>query len=519
MRNKEKISLFWFKRNVYHCFCIALIIFFACGLLFAESGRTILEILRNLEQQGYTMIYVWIYFLLALILYRSRNKIMEWKRKRVIVFLLVMALIPRMLLLSQRIYIPTSDFRNYYEMGVHLISGDKAFVSDLVTQYQIPKFGGLAVFMAIVAKLFSTKLIGFQIANVFFSSIICILIYLCIENYDRRMAFASSILFAVYPGNIISSQVTTNHHIAIMFAMLGMYLLIKIEHVRDIKKIICAIVSGICFAFSDFGHPSAIILIIAVSAYGVMGIFAKEKRDFTRIRYCTCVVVCYFLIVNLGIFCLQKRGIVSNEINKSSSSYLPKIVVGFNEETRGGYSAEDGRVLGSLNEEEQQQWCKQQINERVFQKSPKDILLLFRDKVDQVWFEQDSYAWWYYGGMQAKLQEDFENSILSQEEYDEKRSEFEIYSSYAHFDWLFLRVIYVCVIMGLIMLIRKGDASTEIVLWMLLGWTSIHLLIEVQARYRYLGMPYIFIIAGIGVVTGYDHITKFVAGVKKRRAG
>ena len=121
--------------------------------------------------------------------------------------------------------------------------------------------------------------------------------------------------------------------------------------------------------------------------------------------------------------------------------------------------------------------------------------------------------------MQAKLQEDFENSILSQEEYDEKRSEFEIYSSYAHFDWLFLRVIYVCVIMGLIMLIRKGDASTEIVLWMLLGWTSIHLLIEVQARYRYLGMPYIFIIAGIGVVTGYDHITKFVAGVKKRRAG
>ena len=48
MRNKEKISLFWFKRNVYHCFCIALIIFFACGLLFAESGRTILEILRNL---------------------------------------------------------------------------------------------------------------------------------------------------------------------------------------------------------------------------------------------------------------------------------------------------------------------------------------------------------------------------------------------------------------------------------------------------------------------------------------
>ena len=79
MKNKEKISLFWFKRSVYHCFCIALIIFFAGGLLFAESGRTILEILRNLEQRGYTMIYVWIYFLLALILYRSRNKIMGEK--------------------------------------------------------------------------------------------------------------------------------------------------------------------------------------------------------------------------------------------------------------------------------------------------------------------------------------------------------------------------------------------------------------------------------------------------------
>lgn len=511
------IYLFRFKQIVYRCFCIVLVCFFAGGLLFTGSGMSTLGILRNLEQRGYVMIYVWVYIVLALVLYWKRSVLCQCDRKKIMLFLFVLALLPRLLLLSQRNYIPTSDFNTYYNMGVHLISGDKTFINNVVVQYQIPKFGGLAVFMAMIAKLFSTKLIGFQIANVFFSSLICVLIYLCIENYNKRGAIIAGILFAIYPGNIISSQVNTNHHGSILFAMLGIYLLIKIEYVRNAKKIVCAIVSGMCFALSDFCHPSAIILIIAVGAYGCMGIFAKERKDFTRIRYCLYTILCYFIVINVGIFCLEKSGIISDQLNKSSSAYLPKIVVGFNEETRGGYSAEDGRIIKQMTEEEQQQWCIQQINERIFQKSPKDILLLLRDKVDRVWFGQDSYFWWYYGGMQTKLQEDFDNSILTEEEYNEKRDELEIYSSYALFDWLFLKVVYICVIIGLIALIGKENVSIELTLWMLMGWISIHLLIEVQARYRYLGMPYIFIIAGIGTASGYDRIGKIIGEAKKRK--
>ena len=184
------------KRIVYQCFCVLLSCFFVIGLFFTTSGKTTFSILANLETFGYAMIYVWVYLVITVVMIAMRKRIYRLKRRELLLFLFVITFVPRALMLPQRVYVPMSDFKNYYNMGVYLVQGDKEFVRNMVSKYQIPKFGGLAVFMGIIAKLFSQKLIGFQIANIFITSFISVFLYLCIESYSKKSAVISSLLFA-----------------------------------------------------------------------------------------------------------------------------------------------------------------------------------------------------------------------------------------------------------------------------------------------------------------------------------
>lgn len=487
------------KQGIYLCLSVILVCFFVLGLTITSSARETLNILTSLYKHGYVMIYVWAYLTLLIVVIMIRKRIELLCRRQVLLLLFMASFVPRMLLVTQRNYIPISDFNSYYEMGVHLAEGDKAFVNDLIIQYQIPKFGGLAVFMSFIAKIFSEKLIGFQIANIVTTSFICVLIYLCMEKYSKRSAFSASLLFSFYPANIVSSQITTNHHGAILFSLVGIYMLIVMEHQNKMRKVFYVIVGGVSFAISDFFHPSVIVPIIAVVCYGIMGCLEKWKFDFTRIKYCLYCVLCYIITLNIGILILTKAGVVSEQINNSSSSYLPKIVVGFNDQTRGCYSEEDYYIAKNLPDNERQQWCMQQVKERIFNKSAKDICALLNDKIDCVWFGQDSHFYWYSGGWQAKIEDDLIKGKITDEEYNAQYDQLEVYFSYALFDWLFLKVIYVLAIIGLIVSSKKQNICCELTIWMLLGWIAIHLLIEVQPRYRYLGMPYIFVFAGNGV--------------------
>lgn len=496
---------------IYTMLSVFLICFFAAGIIFTVFNKTNFNILTSLYKRGYVMIYIWAYIFLMAIIYALKDKIYACSRGKLLFLIFLIALFPRLLLLSQRYYILSSDFKCYYDMGVHLAAGDKEFVRSLISQYQIPKFGGLACWEAVVAKLFSEKLIGFQLANIIMSSLICVFIYLCVENYSKRGGIIAAILFAVYPANIVSSQVNTNHHGAVLFTLIGAYLLTNVEHADGVKKVILAVLSGIAFAFSDFWHPSVIVPIIAVICYGVMGCFEKNRWDFSRIRYCIYTVVIYALVINIGISCFKNMDIVSSEIKQASSSNLAKIVVGFNEQTGGGYSEDDYKTFKNLSENERKQWFMQKMQERILQKSPGEVIKFISQKAGKVWFVQDSYFWWYYGGYQTNIKNEYETGRLSADEYQQKSEQLTILSSYALFDWIFLGCIYILGIIGLIAQVRKNN-SIELFLWMLLGWILIHLIIEVQARYRYLGMPYIFILAGIG--TEYVYLRRFNISVK-----
>lgn len=501
------------SKIIYSCIYLFIAIFFVYGLTLTNSARELVSMLMSLEKQGYVLLFIWGYVCLFLLLFKMRKNLANFKRNDFLLFLIILASCPRIFVMCQNHYIPSNDFKWYYDVGVHLVEGDKAFVYEFLARYNITKFGGLAVFMGIIAKLFSVKLIGFQIANIIITTFICVFIYLITENYNKKAAIIASILFAIYPENIISSQVTTNHHGAVLFALIGIFALIKAEkgyRNRRTCYIIC-IVSGVALAISDFIHPSIIVPIIAVFCWGILdnkiqgeGIKKLADLKFTK---CILAILVYAITMILCFNMLKAGGIIGNDANTSQTLPLGKVVVGLNHETRGMWSQEDSTATSDLTAEDKREWQKEQIKERVFDRPIKDFLSLMRDKADIVWFKQGSYFSWYWSEWYQELCNKNEAGVLS-EDLAKEWEIFSVYSSYQLFDQIFLRIIYIFAILGLIMITmnRKRNAGIELAAWVLLGWILSHLLIEVQERYRYLGMPYIFIFAAIGVYECYRRL-------------
>lgn len=238
--------------------------------------------------------------------------------------------------------------------------------------------------------------------------------------------------------------------------------------------------------------------IIAVGCYGIMAIMFKEK-NWTRLKCSVGVIICYFLTVYFSFLVLGEMGILDGKATITEIPYS-KIIVGLNQDTRGTYSQDDYSATKNMSNEQEWQWIKKEMTERILEQSPKNVILLLRDKMDIVWFKQDSYFWWYWGEWNNSTENGRNNGTLSEEAYWKEMDKIYVCTSYSRFDWIFLRVIYILALFGLITLLTKGeDANIELILWVLLGWILVHMVIEVQERYRYLGMPYIFILAGIGI--------------------
>ena len=107
------------------------------------------------------------------------------------------------------------------------------------------------------------------------------------------------------------------------------------------------------------------------------------------------------------------------------------------------------------------------------------------------------------------MKEKFNSGIISEDEYAKVMTELRITGSFSNFDWIYLGMCYLFAIVG-VLVRNKENSGLNLVSWLLLGWIMIHLLIEVQSRYRDLAMPYVMIFTAIGAEWCYNKILKNV---------
>lgn len=448
------------------------------------------------------------------------TKIKKYDRNWKIAFaIFALAVIPRLstLFIGYGIdfpYIPDNDFAEYVKYGQNMYYGNYEAVANKVSnKFHLPTHGGMAIFFGLISHIFSPTVIGFQTANIIITSLICVAIFYLAKDYNKNVAIIASLLYAVYPSNIISTQITTNHHGATLMFLIALIFFKKyfLKMTDDDYKSLKYVFAGTVFiVISNFIHPSGIVIILSVIFTFIIIIINTIYKEGFKLNRRMKVTILAIAIVAGGSSALTEigksycynHGIIES---KEGAPFLFMAVLGLNAETGGGTNSSEIEYLSNLPEDEKTKACLDIIfNERLKQ-PPKDLAKLIGNKVGSTWFTRDSYFGWYSRVVLQQLQDQIDENPENTTLVTQKQNFELIRFALEHVDVVFTNIIYVFTVIGFLFRLKKKDEKESdiyllnVMVLIILGWIGVVVLSETQPRYRYQSMPEFMVFASIGI--------------------
>jgi len=399
------------------------------------------------------------------------------------IFLLALAL--RFFAYAHILYKPTSDFQNYYDIGAAFVRGDYSFIASKAADYHISSFSGLGVINGLILLLSGTSVRAFQLAQCVISSFSCVATYLIARRFDEASAPAAGVLFALYPANIVFSQVTSNQHIATLFALLSIWLmLLAFSEPGFIKAGAFSLGGGVLLLLSYFSHPSTATTLLAFGLFWLVLLLSalRKRRELLRLLLIGAVFCAGFFVLRTGAYAVLRTTGLSRP-SAANSSYLTKVVIGLNPETTGAYSESDWGMVWAQPESEQNAFCLKVIRERLNQP---DLYGFFDTKLLRMWMVPDTSFGWATTG-----------TLLPAQTGDGGIAASSWLAGAALLDFFYVAGIFLFAWVGGLFR-RRGNAG-DLLLWVFMGWIGAHFFLEIQTRYRYFGMPFLIIFAAFGV--------------------
>jgi len=386
------------------------------------------------------------------------------------------------------VYTPTSDFLNYYNMGVAFTRGDYAAIANRAAEYHIAGFSGLGVLNGLIMRISGTSIRAFQLAQCVIASLSCVAAFLLARRFDEESAPAAGLLFAFYPANIVFSQVTSNQHLAVLFALLALWLAhIALSQTKPVRTLVFAISSGILLLLSYYAHPSTATTLLALGVVWLVLLLAalRKRKELLRLLLAGAAFCIGFFALRAGTEAgLRAAGL--NYPTTVNSSYLAKVVIGLNPETTGGYSESDWGMIWAQPESEQNAFCLKEIQNRLRQP---DLFGLFDTKLMRMWMVPDGSFGWATENACPVSPAPPSAELLARDNW---------LAGAKLLDFFYVALLFVFAWIG--GLFRRRGSAGDLLLWVLMGWMGVHLLIEIQSRYRYFGMPLLMILAAYGVL-------------------
>ncbi|MBD3108430.1 glycosyltransferase family 39 protein [Bacillus sp. AGMB 02131] len=388
----------------------------------------------------------------------------------------------------------TSDFLVMYNAAMDITNRVYDFSSSpyfTTWTYQL----GFTFYQAVILFVFNHSVFALKIFNILFSLGIIVCIYFTGKQlFNETVGRIGAILYALYIPNILYTSVLTNQHIATFIFYLSFYLLIKNSRTSRIAWLYI----GIMLALANLMRPLAPVVIIAIIIYFVLYILTKNQISVKEKSLCAAKniigILATFILVGKLISAAFIAGGLTDYPLENRDPYW-KFVLGFNHETNGGYSVSDAELIMSLPlGEERDEISKQIIMERLEDKS--QLSRLFVNKFGAMWGGNDASIYWSLGEVDS-------NTIFNIDRH-------ELMNLLNKTD----QVVYVLIIffslIGFVFLLIEKQKEYPYSLYILLivGYILVHLLIEIQTRYRYFIIPAFILFAGYGLVKTIDLFSK-----------
>ncbi len=393
--------------------------------------------------------------------------------KRAAALVFVLALIPRLALAFAQTYTPTNDFHTYWSMGEAFLRGDRAYIAGVVDQYRDYGFAGLAVLEGVTQAVSGGTILGYQIFQSVLTSMTAALVYLLGRRYHPRVGLIAAMLYALYPSNIVMSQVFTNQHLAAFFALLSLLSFLSGTRARGFGgSMLFGILAGCLLLVSEYAHSSSLVTQIALILYTV-----TLCIDFGKDRRRVLTALCMLAVCLLTLYAARdgiNRVLLSQGYRWESTprySYLEYVYTGLGYENDGQLVPQERIAFLLMQPDEAVAAIFSRLSD------PVRVAKLLVRKVIRMWASMDSSFQWY-----TDWATPFQHTAAA---------------SLGALDMPFVSSAYLLAAVGFYQL-RNGMRKLGLPLITLSGWLCAYLIMEIQPRYRYYGMTFVMIFAAAG---------------------
>ena len=288
-----------------------------------------------------------------------------------------------------------------------------------------------------------------------------------------------ALLYALYPGPYLLAGVLTNQHIAAFFYYLGFYLLFQKEKLSYSR----AALAGLSIAVGSVMRPIGTVVLLAILCWGVVRILTGAEKKLRGLLLMAAVFVPYFVLFKAVDLTVAFSGL--NPEGLANTRPMWKVLLGLNSASTGQWNQADyDRYF--LAPMENDGLMLDAVLDRLG-KGPGEYLKLFWGKL-RILISQRDAAYWAFGHLDpsAELFAGFTvNAFLTLLTY---------------LDRGLVGGVFLLAVPAVACNLKKSAEKIPLFLsFLFCGYLAVHLIIEVQVRYRYFIMPAVFLLAGTAI--------------------
>ena len=380
---------------------------------------------------------------------------------------------------------PVSDFSLLYGAAQSAAAGDMSW-ADVTEgyfswwQYQIPFVLYEAAILRVVPSVAALKMM-----NVVWSVGSVYLIWRIVSRFmPGRCALAAAFMMAVYPAQIMYASVLTNQHISLFFVLLAVAVLTETASPWG-----CAL-AGTMLAVGDLMRPEGTIVLAAVFCCALCAVIGqpRRKRALSLLITLAAFALAYFAVKWAAGAVLGALGLAPHGIGNSVPEW--KLVVGLDRENGGTVSDKYIYILNLTDPAARRAAGRDVIAQHLAQHG--GWAAFFLAKLRYFWASAEDLTF-TLGGVNV-----WENAVggMSVESMTYALSGAELAARIT---------AYVLAAVGCVKLAvnamhgegRNTSAAPLLIAAVLCGTVLAYLLIEIQPRYRFFAMPFVFMLASV----------------------
>jgi hypothetical protein len=319
---------------------------------------------------------------------------------------------------------------------------------------------------------------------------------------DHRVGLGATILFAVWPSLVCFTGIPTTEQIA-MFLLI-MISLVWLAFSRSAKKdrwgwsLLMAAILGVLVGLVDWYRPVGIIVLLAII---LASLFSPEPRPKLP-RFASLIAVlcaCYFLVSGLSLVITEKMH--ARDLPSSGQRLGEMLLIGLDAEYDGQYNAQDHAITLSAYERFQDDYnsANRYLLSFALKRISQDIKQipgLFAKKLALAWKNDDEL---FYFSLIGSDNEELVGylKIINQ--------------------WFLVMVTVLVIIFTLRSIASPPERPIFMMQLMILGLALLLLFTEVQARYRIILIPYLVVLAALGLRDATEIISGGIYGKQRNR--